>query len=345
MNSNDQDSDAREEYYDRIAQKNLKPLWEVLRAMITPEPHSPEAAFIWHYDNVRSFLLEACRVISVAEADRRVLVLENPAFAGKSRATQSLFAGLQIILPGEVAPSHRHSPAALRLIVEGEGAYTAVESERTLMHPGDFVITPSWTWHSHGNEGDGPVIWLDGLDVPLVGFLNAVFFQDYEEPEFPVSRPEGDSLARYGSGILPVDYAPNGKTTPILNYPYERTRAALDAMSRGGAWDPCHGVKSRYVNPATGDYAMPTMGAFAQLLPRGFLGDSYRSTDSTVYAVIDGRGRTTIDGETFDWQPHDVFVVPGWRWHYHQATEEAMLFSFSDRPVQQKLGLWRDQRG
>jgi gentisate 1,2-dioxygenase len=345
MNSNGQDSDAREEYYGRIAQKNLKPLWEILRAMVTPEPHSPEAAFIWHYDAVRPFLLEACRVISVEEADRRVLILENPAFAGKPRATQSLFAGLQIIMPGETAPSHRHSPAALRLIVEGEGAYTAVDGERTFMHRGDFIITPSWTWHSHGNEGDSPVIWLDGLDVPLVGFLNAVFFQDYEDAEFPVSRPEGDSIARYGSGILPVDYAPHGNTTPILNYTYERTRAALDAMARGGACDPCHGVKTRYVNPATGDYAMPTMGAFAQLLPRGFLGEPYRSTDSTVYAVIDGNGRTTIDGETFDWQPHDVFVVPGWRWHHHQAIEEAVLFSFSDRPVQQKLGLWRDQRG
>ena len=248
-------------------------------------------------------------------------------------------------MPGETAPSHRHSPAALRLVVEGEGAYTAVDGERTFMHRGDFVITPSWTWHSHGKEGDGPVIWLDGLDVPLVGFLNAVFFQDYEEAEFPVSRPEGDSIARYGSGILPVDYAPHGKTTPILNYTYERTRAAFDAMARGRRWrslprrqDPLRQSRHRRLRDADDGRLRATTAARLPWRP-------YRSTDSTVYAVIDGSGRTTIDGETFDWQPHDVFVVPGWRWHYHQATEETALFSFSDRPVQQKLGLWRDRRG
>ena len=335
----------REDFYSRIGARNLKPLWEVLRGQLTPEPNPPEAAVLWRYNDVRPFLLEAARLISVEEADRRVLVLENPALAGKTRATQSLYAGLQIIMPGEVAPCHRHTPTALRLIIEGTGACTTVDGERTWMNPGDLVITRSWSWHDHANEGSAPVIWLDGLDVPLVGFLNANFFQDYRESSYPQLRPEGDSQARYGSGILPIDYKPASSATPLLNYTYSSTREALNALARSDDLDQCHGVKTRYANPATGDSAISTMGMFAQLLPCGFCGHSYRSTDSMIYYVIEGSGRTIIADQTFDWHEHDVFVVPSWQWHHHQAEAESVLFSFSDRPIQQKLDLWREQRG
>jgi gentisate 1,2-dioxygenase len=335
---------ARADFYNRMGVRSLKPLWEVLRGQLTAEPNPPETTVLWRYDDVRPFLLEAARLIPVAEADRRVLVLENPALRGKIRATQSLYAGLQIIMPGEVAPCHRHTPTALRLMVEGEGAYTAVDGERTGMKPGDFVITRSWSWHDHGNEGSDPAVWLDGLDVPLVGFLNATFFQDYGEPAHSVLRRLGDSQARYGSGILPVDYGVTPITTPLLNYPYAITREALNALARAGDHDPCHGVKTRYINPLTGEHATPTMGAFAQLLSAGFCGLPYRSTDSTIYLVIEGNGRTIVASELLEWSVHDVFVVPSWKWHHHQADAESVLFSFSDRPVQQKLGLWREQR-
>src|SRR5216683_4296956 len=245
----DKNRAAREDFYSRIGARNLRPLWEVLRGQLTAEPHPPESAVLWRYDDIRPFLLEAARLISVEEADRRVLVLENPGLPGKTRATQSLYAGLQIIMPGEVAPCHRHTPTALRLMVEGEGAYTAVDGERTSMRPGDFVITRSWSWHDHGNEGAGPAVWLDGLDFPLVGFLNATFFQGYGEAVYPATRLQGDSLARYGSGILPVDYEPGGASTPLLNYPYEKTREALAALAHAGDCDPCHGVKARYTIP------------------------------------------------------------------------------------------------
>jgi gentisate 1,2-dioxygenase len=338
------DNVAREQFYRRIAANNLKPLWEVLRGQLTAEPKPPEAAVLWHYHDVRSFLLEAAGLVSVGEADRRVLVLENPALPGKTRATQSLYAGLQIIMPGEVAPCHRHTPTALRLMIEGEGAYTAVDGERTSMEPGDFVITRSWSWHDHGNEGKDPVIWLDGLDVPLVGFVNATFFQDYREAMHPLRCPDNYSQARYGSGTLPIDDRTGSTTTPLLKYSYADTRAALDALARAGEIDPCHGLKTRYINPLTGDYALPTMGAFTQLLPGRFRGLPYRSTDSAIYHVIEGNGRTMVGGQSFEWRVHDVFVVPSWTWHYHEAAAESVLFSYSDRPVQQKLGLWREQR-
>jgi gentisate 1,2-dioxygenase len=335
---------TRTDFYRRIGAYNLKPLWEVLRGQLTAEPDPPEAAVLWRYDDVRPLLLEAARLISVEEADRRVLVLENPALPGKTRATQSLYAGLQIIMPGEVAPCHRHTPTALRLMVEGEGAYTGVDGERTSMKPGDFVITRSWSWHDHGNEGSGPAVWLDGLDVPLVGFLNATFFQNYSAPAYSQVRPDGDSRARFGSGILPIDFARTRATTPLLNYPHASTRDALSALARAGDQDPCHGVKTRYLNPLTGDYAMATIGAFTQLLPSGFRGVRYRSTDSTIYHVIEGSGRTMVADDVLEWHTHDVFVVPSWKWHQHQADAESVLFSFSDRPVQQRLDLWREQR-
>jgi gentisate 1,2-dioxygenase len=219
-----------------------------------------------------------------------------------------------------------------------------MDGEKTTMRPGDFVITPCWTWHDHGNGTDHPVVWLDGLDLPLVDLLNATFFEAYREEQFPAQRPEGDSIARFGSGLVPLDYKRRGRTSPILNYPNERTRGALEQTRRGGEPDSCHGFKLRYVNPTTGDWAMPTMGTAMQLLPRGFSGTAYRSSDSTVYVVVEGKGRTKVADEILEWREHDVFVVPSWRQYQHMATDDTMLFSFSDRPVQEKLGLWREHR-
>ncbi|MDP6709610.1 MAG: gentisate 1,2-dioxygenase [Alphaproteobacteria bacterium] len=342
--SNDIDGERRA-FYDRIDGDNLAPLWEVFHDLVSKAPASPAAPALWRYDEIRPFVLESGGLITAKEAERRVLVLENPGLRGRSRITPSLYAGLQLILPGEVAPAHRHSQSALRFIVEGEGAYTAVEGERTYMAPGDFVITPSWTWHDHGNEADEPVVWLDGLDIPIVGLFDATFAESHAADSQPVRRPAGDSLARYGSGLLPVDFRPETPTSPVFSYPYARTREALAQMQRADEWDPCHGLKLKYVNPATGDYAMATMATFMQLLPAGFEGQPYRSTDGTVFSVVEGRGRTEVGETVLDWGPKDTFIVPGWHWLSHVASEEAVLFSFSDRVVQEKLGLWREARG
>ncbi len=229
-------------------------------------------------------------------------------------------------------------------MIEGGGASTAVNGERTPLHPGDFVITPCWSWHDHVNEGDGPVIWLDVLDTPLVDFLDTVFRETYAEDTYPVTRPEGDAAARYGAGMLPMGYESVHPASPVFSYRYAQTREALEVMRRSDQWDACHGLKMQYVNPATGDHATPTMAAFLQLLPKGFAGADYRSTEGALYCVVEGAGRTVIDGAALDWGPHDVFVVPGWRRHRHAASEDAVLFSVTERPVQQKLGLWREER-
>jgi gentisate 1,2-dioxygenase len=336
----------RQAFYDRIAPLNLAPLWEKLHHLVTPEPVTRCRPHLWHYDaDVRPHLLRAGGLISAMEATRRVLILENPGYPGEATVTGSLFAGLQLILPGEVAPAHRHTQSALRFIIEGHGAYTAVDGERTTMQPGDFVITPSWTWHDHGNESSEPMVWLDGLDIQIVKLLGASFAEPGAADVQAVSRPEGDSFARFGHNLLPIDWKPEVKTSPVFNYPYEMSREALAGLAKNGPPDPYHGHKMRYVNPATGEWAMPTIGTAIQLLPQGFASAPYRATDAAVYVCVEGSGETRIGDTVLKWEPRDIFVVPGWAAHTHHAAAEAVLFSFSDRPVQEKLGLWREARG
>ena len=175
-------ADERRDYYDRIRPLHLTPLWESLHALVPREPQTPCVPALWRYDEIRPLLMESADLITAEEAVRRVLVLENPALPGNSSITQSIYAGLQLIMPGEVAPSHRHVQSALRFIVDGKGAYTTVGGERTTMYPGDFIITPSWAWHDHGNEGiegvSEPVVWLDGLDIPMLRFFDAGFAEN-----------------------------------------------------------------------------------------------------------------------------------------------------------------------
>jgi gentisate 1,2-dioxygenase len=336
---------ARQAFYDRIDDHHMTPLWSVLGALVTKEPGTACRPHLWPYAQARQFLMEAGELITASEAERRVLILENPGLRGQSRITTSLYGGLQLILPGEVAPSHRHTQSALRFIMEGEGAHTAVGGEKTIMREGDFVITPNWAWHDHGNESDKPMVWLDGLDIPLVQFLDASFAEQLRQEEQTLSHGTGDAQARYGAGLLPVDFESKGLASPVFNYPYDRTREALEVMRREDEWDPCHGLKMRYVNPVNGDFAMPTIATFMQLLPKGFETSSYRSTDATVYVPVEGTGKTFINGDPFSWGPRDIFVVPSWHAVKHEAEADAVLFSFSDRAVQQKLGLWRENRG
>lgn len=335
----------REAFYKAIEPESMTALWSVMGAIITPEPKSDCVPFKWQYDRIRSRLLEAGELITAKEAERRVLILENPGLKGTSKCTTSLYCGVQLVMPGEVAPAHRHTQSALRFVLEASGGHTAVGGEKTEMQYGDFVITPNWEWHDHGNDSAEPVFWLDGLDIPLVQFLDASFAEGFGEDQQPISKQQGDSNARYGANMLPLGYEKVTPTSPIFNYPYERSREALEQMKKQEEWDPCHGLKMRYVNPVDGGWAMPTIGTCLQLLPKGFVSQAYRSTDATVFVGVEGRGRIIVDGEVFNWTPRDVVVVPSWREIVHETSEDGVLFSYSDRPVQEKCGLWRERRG
>ena len=349
MNAPDTALHVREQLYRDMDPHHLTPLWEVLHALVPQKPATPCVPALWTYDEVRPFLMRAGEAITAEEAVRRVLILENPALRGQSCITQSLYAGLQLILPGEVAPSHRHTQSALRFIVEGTGAYTAVDGERTTMRPGDFIITPSWTWHDHGSEADGPVVWLDGLDIPMVRFFDAGFAQNNTDRSQQVTRPEGTSFARFGHNMAPVRHeSPYGVTSPIFSYPYERSREALEALEKSAPIDAHDGVKLRYTNPLTGGWPMPTIGTFMQKLPAGFEGKPWRQTDGAVYSVVEGSGEVTIRHGEHAWRfafgPRDHFVVPSWHTARLSSGAGCVLFSYSDRPVQQALGIHREER-
>lgn len=334
----------RRHYYDQISQYSMTPLWEVLGRLVPKTPTPAIEPVLWRYAELRKHVIHAGSLISAEEAERRVLILENPGLRGNSSVTQSLYAGLQLIMPGEVAPAHRHTQSALRLVLDGEGAYTAVNGERTTMHRGDFIITPAWTWHDHGNLGNEPVVWLDGLDIPLARFFDTGFAESGEEHSQGVSRLEGDALARYGNNMVPVDfYQVASEPTKVFVYPYVKTRAALMQIAQGEI-DAHHGYKQRFVNPATGASPMPTMGAFIQHLPIGFESLSYRSTDATIYVCLEGEGDALVGGQVLRFQESDVFVVPSWNTLQLRAHRDAILFSYSDRPAQQAIGMWREER-
>ena len=308
-------------YYQRLERARLAPLWESLAALAPAEPTAKAIPFKWEFESARAHLLEAGQLITAEEAERRVVVLANPGLPGELQATDTLYAGLQLILPGEVAPPHRHSQSALRFVMEGSSAYTAVDGVKAHMAPGDFIITPAMTWHEHGG-GAEPVIWLDGLDVPLVGFLGAGF------------RDEGRAEA-----LPPVER----DGCPDFAWPYARSREALERL-KAGPIDPWRGHVLRYQNPA-GGWAMPTLGPTLTLLPEGFSTRPRKSVDSAVATLVEGRIRATVGGERFELGPRDLIALPGWTEIRLEALEESVLFAFSDRPVYEALGLWREERG
>ncbi len=337
---------AREEFYQRISKRDMAPLWKVMSSVVTKEPVTRCVPHVWHYDDVKSLVMESGGLITAEEALRRVLVLENPALRGESRATNTLFAGIQMILPGEVAPAHRHVSSAIRFVLDGEGAYTAVEGEKSFMSPGDFVITANWAPHDHGNPSEKPMLWLDVLDFPAVNFYEASFADYFDENDKMqnTTRGDGDSLAFFGSGVLPDGAPIELKRSPVINYTYARTRPILDRLRKTGDIDKSHGVRVRYANPINGGPVLPTMGANLALLPKGFKGEKYRATDGTIFVCTEGGGTTKVEDATLEWGPNDVFVVPPWKRYSHQTTKDSVLFSISDQPAQVALGIWREDK-
>ena len=184
------------DFHERMHAAGMYGLWE-LASQMTRHPEPKAVAHMWKASLIDAMVRESGEVVPVGE-ERRALQLFNPGLDGRWATTNTLIAAVQLLLPGETARAHRHTPTAIRFIMEGEGAYTAVDGERVYMEPGDLILTPSWAWHDHGNETDKPVVWMDGLDVPLVQALNAMFFQMYDVPQVPLSKPKNASVHLHG---------------------------------------------------------------------------------------------------------------------------------------------------
>lgn len=334
-------------YYAGLAAHGVQPLWRQLGTLLPDAPHSAAAAHIWRYDELRELLLQAGQIVSAEEAERRVLMLMNPGLHPQAAAATNLYAGLQLVLPGEIAPAHRHAACALRFVVEGSGAYTAVDGERTTMQVGDLVLTPSWAWHDHGNASSEPMIWLDGLDLPLINGLEANFFGGASARSQEQLRPADSSARLYGGGRLnPTWISWEKPYSPIVNYRWTTTEPILrDALAEQQG-SPFDGVRFEYTNPYGGGPVMPALGCYVQALHPGRHTDAHRHTTSAIYHVVSGHGTTIVDGERIDWGPRDTFAVPGWAVHEHvngAGDEPAVLFSFTDDPVLRALGYYQEQ--
>lgn len=337
-----------EAFYSGLGDHHVAPLWRA-SDLLLPEPVSKAVPHVWRYLEMRRLLLESGEVVTAEEAERRVLMLMNPGLDGEAAAATNLYAGLQLLLPGEVAPKHRHAASALRFIVEGSGAYTTVNGEKTLMHVGDLVLTPNWAWHDHGHESEEPMIWLDGLDIPLVNALETSFFDHSGEQRQELTKLVDASAHLFANARLnPIWERWEHPYSPIVNYPWVQTERALRAIAADTEGSPTDGVILQYVNPYTGGAVVPTMACFVQLLAPGLHTEAHQHTTSAVYHVVRGHGRTIVDGTSLDWQARDTFAVPGWALHEHvngSHDEEAVLFSFTDEPVLKPLGLYRERDG
>lgn len=326
------------------------PLWRHYGNLFPAEPRNRARPHAWAYRELRPHTLHFTEALSLEEAERRVLMLVNPALTNPPATASTLFAGIQVIMPGETAQAHRHAAGAFRFIIEGSGAHTTVDGERVEMSPGDLLMTPGWHWHDHAHEGSGPMMWLDGLDYPLVNALDAGFFELYDQRLQPVTRPDGLSSRQFLHGRLNPAWpearpAGQARATPVGNYPWRETVRALEAIADDAEGSASEGVVLEYTNPWTGGPVLPTMDCRISRMRSGFAGRPRQHTASTIYHVVSGRGHTEVDGSRLEWSDKDVFVVPGWAIYHHVVDpgEDAVLFAYSDQPVMRALDLYRER--
>jgi gentisate 1,2-dioxygenase len=326
---------------------SLRPLW--LAPPFSPTPYGLSRPKLWEWATCRAMLVRAQEVMTVGadDEDRRILVLSNPTCPGPGfSTTRTLSASVQMVATGERAASHRHSMAALRFVIEEGGGCTIVDGEPLSMTPGDFILTPSWSWHGHTSDGDAPTMWLDIIDAPLVWTMDWAFFENYSADRAvqPPTVGVDDSRARFGvAGVVPSTVR-RRSSSPLMTYKWADCRPALDRFAERGL-DEFDGAKLRYTDPLSGGPVMPTVEASLRLLPDGFAGRAFRETASTIYHVAEGRGRSVVDGEELTWERGDTFCVPTWCQQSHSSTDgPAVLFSASDLPVLESVGLYRSER-
>ena len=335
---------VEKDFHERMHAAHVYGLWE-LASQMTPRPEPRAIPYMWTAAQLETMVREAGEVVPVGE-ERRALQLFNPGLDGRWATTNTMIAAVQLLLPGEVARAHRHTPTAIRFIMEGAGAYTSVDGERVYMAPGDLILTPSWAWHDHGNETDKPVVWMDGLDIPLVQALNAMFFQFYDQPQVPLSKPTNASVQLHGHvSLSPTWVKERPQSSPLLLYSWEKTWPSLAAL-RDVVGDENDGIALEYTHPQTGRSLLPTMACWIQMLRPGERLKAHRHTGSAVYYVVQGAGETIIDGCRFAWGRGDIITLPPWALHEHanpSARDPAVLFSIQDRPVLEALGLYREE--
>lgn len=332
-----------QDYRNAMTEAGVAPLWPMMRNLLPhgqPRPVTRPAH--WAFEKVRPLLLRAGELTPVEKAERRVLVLSDPGRGvGAMQATASIYVGLQLLLPGETAPAHRHTPSAARIIIEGDGGYTVVNGEKLPMSEGDLVLTPGGEWHDHGHDGEKPVIWLDALDLPLFVTLEGSYAE--EAPlQAPRNRPDASQVEYRAAGLAPARrFGVRAPAYPLMRFPWGRTEEALRELAAYGGADP---VEVDFVNPETGQDVLPTMGFTALMIRPGETVRPPIRSSSAVFHIVKGSGRTTVNGQGFDWRAKDTFSVPVFAEIEHTAgSEPAFLIRVHDRPLQEKLGYYEER--
>ncbi|KIX01782.1 uncharacterized protein Z518_09509 [Rhinocladiella mackenziei CBS 650.93] len=293
---------------------HTKPLWTQMARLNPPEPNPTCIPFIWRYDEVKPSLLRAGEIITEAQAERRVLMLVNPA-RDAPYTTDTLYAGLQLVMPNETARAHRHTAFAMRFIIEGQGGFTAVHGKRITMQRGDVILTPTWNWHDHGKDGSGPMIWLDGLDLPNFRHFPVHFVQHFQQPRYPAQDVDSND-------------------SPIV-FPWKVMQQKLD--EKKGDW-----ASEDYLKK-DGRPVSKVLGGSAERLNAGCTSPAVRETASSVYHVVTGQGYSVVNGQQIQWKQGDTFCIPAWNKYEHTAegSETVYLYRFHDKPMLNSLGFYR----
>ncbi|KAF2496524.1 RmlC-like cupin [Lophium mytilinum] len=293
---------------------HTKPLWAQMARLNPPLPNPKCHPHVWEYEKIRPSLLQAGELITEKQAERRVLMLVNPSREAPY-TTDTIYAGLQLVMPNETAPAHRHTAFACRFIIEGNGGFTAVHGRRIQMQRGDVILTPTWNWHDHGKDGSGPMIWLDGLDLPSFVHFPVHFVEHYADPRYPAKNVDTSA-------------------SPLV-FPWTRMKVQLDAGSGEST------TKGYY--KADGSEISRTLGTSATRISPGKSTPKIQETASSIFHVIEGSGTTTIDGREFSWKKYDTFCIPSWHEYQHHAGdgETVYLYRVHDEPMLKSLGFYR----
>jgi gentisate 1,2-dioxygenase len=335
-------------YYAELEKFSTGALWTVANKIEPWEPKSQSIPVVWRYRDLREHVLRSVQLVTPERAGRRVIYLNNPGRSDVAAAVGWIYAGLQVMNPGEVASAHRHSASAIRFIMEGNGAYTVVDGHKMTLGANDFVLTPNGTWHEHGVAAHGsPCIWQDGLDIPFVNAMEANFYEVHPDLRQAVGYEVDDMTKTWGNpGLTPMGNGWTKGYSPMFKYEWAPTYESLRKYAACTDGSPFDGVLMEYVNPVTNGPVMQTLGASMQMLRPGEHTKAHRHTGSGLYHVAKGNGHSIINGKRYDWQARDIFCVPSWAWHEHvngSDSEDACLFCLSDLPVMRALGLYREQ--
>lgn len=334
--------DLPQDYRDELTRQNLVPLWPSLRAVLPPGvPARKTRPILWSYATLRPLLMQAGDLTPVEKAERRVLVLANPGHGLENmKVSPAIYLGLQLLLPGEWAPGHRHTPNAVRMVIEGEGACTTVDGEAAPMQRGDLILTPTGLWHEHEHAGDAPVVWLDVLDLPVIHYAEASYL--IEEGPRQAVKPDHGERAYARGGVVPTSMFERGhKAHPVLRYPWAEVRAAL--LELAADQPTLEAVQVTYINPETSLDAQNNLGFYALMLrPSQALRLPVRSP-SCVFHVIEGGVEATIGDNAFTVSKADTCCAPGYTavtLRNHHDKRPAFVFLADESPLHRKLGVY-----